>query len=149
VDPKKEAERLLEAGFPFAQEMLEEHGEFYPFGALINADDSLNMVAGHEEGAKIPAETVVKNLMLGFLAGASEKQFRVVAVFSNVTVGIGEGEETEESSAILAGIEHESGYCINVFLPYELKEDNNPTYGELIAAPREGAVFESVETADS
>lgn len=36
---------LLETALPFAQQMLEEHGDFYPFGATMKVDGKIDQTA--------------------------------------------------------------------------------------------------------
>jgi hypothetical protein len=38
ADPKAESESLLNAALPFAQKMLKENGEFYPYAFTLRAD---------------------------------------------------------------------------------------------------------------
>jgi hypothetical protein len=39
--PKAECETLMNAALPFAEKMLKEHGEFFPYGAALKATGKL------------------------------------------------------------------------------------------------------------
>lgn len=137
---KDDFEQLVNAGLPHAQEMLREHGEFYPFGAVLMPDGKINMVAGPAHEEVPPVETVIAFLMEGFRAGAAELDYKAIAIFSNVNVSFGQEPIPEETAAIQAGLEHRDGNCVNVFLPYS-GEGAEALFGELVAAPREGEIF--------
>jgi hypothetical protein len=55
ADPKAETESLLNAALPFAQKMLKEHGEFYPYAFTLRADGTMAMVAGYDGREKPPS----------------------------------------------------------------------------------------------
>lgn len=38
MNPKAEAEKLMNSAMPLAIKMLKEHGEFYPYGATLTID---------------------------------------------------------------------------------------------------------------
>jgi hypothetical protein len=39
--PKDDVEKLMNALLPFAEKMLREHGEFYPYGGAMSADGKI------------------------------------------------------------------------------------------------------------
>ena len=45
MTPKEECEELLNALLPFAVNQLKKHGEFYPFGAVLNKDGEISLTA--------------------------------------------------------------------------------------------------------
>ena len=46
-EAKAECEALLNEAMPFAEKMLREHGEFYPYGYEMNATGDIKLVAGY------------------------------------------------------------------------------------------------------
>lgn len=141
MTPKEEVEELLNAGLPFAQDMLLKHGEFQPFGAVMTPESRVDLVAGYDGEDPLPADGVVALLMDGFLKGAAEGRYKAIALFMNVTVDFGESQAGEQTLAIQAGLEHQAGYCANVFLPYVEASDTDLEFQDLIAARRDGGVF--------
>lgn len=142
MPPKEELEQLLNAGLPYAQDMLEEHGEFQPFGAVMDPDGEIQMVAGHSDDEVLRADAAIAILMEAFLEGAAENRYKAVALFSNVTIEMGDDGNSEEATAIQGNLEHSDGYCVDVFLPYVSAGDAPVEYRQLVASPREGQIFD-------
>jgi hypothetical protein len=46
--PKAECEILMNSVLPFAKQMLDRYGEFYPYGGAMRADGQLTSVAGYD-----------------------------------------------------------------------------------------------------
>ena len=46
-DAKAECEVLLNEAMPFAEKMLREHGEFYPYGYEMNPAGAIKLVVGY------------------------------------------------------------------------------------------------------
>jgi hypothetical protein len=139
VTPKDEAEAVMNAGMPFAQKMLTEHGEFYPFGFAMNTDGTVVAVAGTSPNEHPPSQQVIDNLAAAFRAGASKGQYKVTAVFFDVRVQ--QPGNSDKTDAVQVGVEHVSGYCADVFFPYSRNANGGVTYGGVFAAKREGVVF--------
>lgn len=141
MDPKEEVESLLNEGFPFAQQQLAEHGEFYPFAFALTTEGKAAAVGAHTGEERPDSAAVLSFLVKGLRKAARDGQYRAVALFVDVRV-VGPGGDGK-TDAVQAGLEHESGYCVDVFLPYEERPDGTVAYGELFASPREGSVFEA------
>jgi len=88
-------------------------------------------VEGHADDPAKALEGVVEKLR------ASKSDYRAVAIFSDVSIAM-HGKQTD---AIQAGLEHVSGYCVDVFTPYGRMVQNEPVYGEPVSAKRQGKVF--------
>jgi hypothetical protein len=81
VNPKDEAEQVMNAGIPFAQKMLAAHGEFYPFGFAMTADGKVAAVAAASADEHPASQQVIDNLMSAFRSGAAAGHYKVTAVF--------------------------------------------------------------------
>jgi hypothetical protein len=55
---------LLNAALPFAQQMLERHGEFFPYGVTLGASGDTRMVAGQPGQGERPPSTEVLALLV-------------------------------------------------------------------------------------
>lgn len=128
---------LLSATLPFAQQLLEKNGEFFPFGAMIEINDDLAltsadpaMVGEHPASADVIAALVERFRSL-------RDTTRAVAVVSDVQLG--------ESHAVRVELEHRDGHSFAVILPYEQDPARRATqYGELaLAGSRGGLVWEA------
>ena len=54
-DAKVDAETLLNSALPFAEKMLSEHGEFYPFGEAMKPDGQIVSVGAAGESVTLYA----------------------------------------------------------------------------------------------
>lgn len=97
---------------PFATEMLEKHGEFFPYGAeTTEAGESRMVAADPGHGERPPSGEVLAALVEGFRR--SREQLRTVALVSDVRL--------ESSDAVRVELEHRQGQAIVVLLPYRKK----------------------------
>ena len=140
MKPEEEVELLLNEGIPFALEMLDKYGEFYPF-ALALAQDGIPTQVEVDPGTENPESTQVLALLQEAMEkGAAAGDYKATALVVDVSLDGVEGVETTD--AIQVGLEHQSGYCVNVFLPYGKDEKGEFAFGELLAAPREASIFQ-------
>jgi hypothetical protein len=61
---KQDLEKLLDATVPFAKQMLTAHGEFYPYGATMDANGKITSVGGYT-GDEHPKSAEVIDLLKG------------------------------------------------------------------------------------
>ena len=84
VRAKSQAERVMNAGLPFAERMLAQHGEFPPFGAAM-LPDGLIQTLGLDEGTdEQPIEEFYAQLADGLREGAQSGAYKAVATFAMV-----------------------------------------------------------------
>ena len=109
---------MMNLGLPFAQRMLEEHGEFYPFGAAMRPDGTMVHV-GVKDGREMPpSRDVLDTMMEAFRKAALLGTYRAVAAF--VDVKIKAPGFDEKTDAVQICLEHVGGFCADVFAPYRL-----------------------------
>ena len=107
--------------------MLEEHGEFFPYGVALDACGEARMVAGEPGQGEQPASL---DVLLTLVEGlrAERKSLRAVALISDVRLA--------ESDAVRVELEHRDGHAIAVLLPYKKKRlRRGVDFGDLIATP--------------
>src|SRR6185369_633062 len=78
--PKEETEDILNALMPLAKQMLEKHGEFFPFGGAILGDGKIAIVGFHEGDEHPPSQKVIDGLLEGFRAGAKQGKYRAIGI---------------------------------------------------------------------
>ncbi len=145
--PEKELQRLLQEGNARAKADLEAGVHFLAFAYVKHRDGEVRVVdtpamkgvgTSHERYKRVPSEALdelLKKLRDG-QEGAGG--YRAVAIFTDDEVRI-EGKKT---SAIQAGLEHESGYCVNVFTPYG-RVMRELVFGKQVSSKRpEGEILE-------
>lgn len=141
MDGRKDVEDLLNEGMPYASRLLGSHGEFVPFGAVMDTAGEIALVT--TDGEDDDAELHIRSLVTGFRTGAGEGRVRATAIFVNVEVHGGGDEKTAD--AVQVALEHSDGYCADVLIPYEI-DKGAVSFGDLSASHREGAVFAPPDT---
>lgn len=143
-----EREDILNACVGFAQQILAEHGEFYPFGVSLRADGlTMDEVYGEDppEGGEEPAEDetpeveeVVERLVATHRAGAASGELIACGTTLDVELTDPDGVARD---AICVDIEHREAEPVRLLLPYEVVREGEVVYGELVAVRLEGEIF--------
>lgn len=124
---------LLNAALPFAQQQLDAHGEFFPYGIVIERSGSSRLVAGDPDGSDRPASLDVLAVIMDGLRSERDV-LRAVAVVSDVRLA--------DSDAIRVELEHREGPVMAVLLPYRLSGGSAPVeYGGIAAAATRAQVW--------
>jgi hypothetical protein len=138
--PKDDCEALMNSALPFAKQMLDSHGEFYPFGAAMRADGELVSVAGYDGRERPPSTDVIRMLKDAFIAGAKDGQYKATALVYDVRVAL--PGTREKSDAIAVSLNHRADYSVIVLFPYKI-ERGRPVIGQAIAQKGEADIFQS------
>lgn len=136
---KDKTEELLNAVMPFAVKMLEEHGEFFPYGGLTRPNGEIAFVAGHDGREHPPSQELIELLAEGLRQSATDGEAVTTAIIFDVSV-IPPGQ-SEKVSAIAAELEHMSGFAVTVFFPYRLRA-GSVDIGEPFAADQRRGIFD-------
>lgn len=137
MEPKEAVEHLMNDGIDFATEMLRKHGEFHSYGITLDANGEICNVAAYD-GEEFPNGAEQLQLLEdGIRKKALADGDVAAAVFTNVGLRDDSGKSI---NAVQVGLEHLSGYAVNVFYPYTI-ENKEVSYGELIAMEREPCLF--------
>ncbi len=138
-DAKSECEHLMNLALPMAKRMLQENGEFFPFGLALNAKGKVLAVAAHDEREHPTSEDFIRQLKRTFVAQAAAGEYRATALVYDVrTQTPTQGGNTD---AIAIALDHRNNYSVVVFLPYRL-EGEKLTLGEMFAQQGAREVFE-------
>jgi hypothetical protein len=118
-------DELLNASLPFAQQMLDKHGEFYPYAVTITASGETLLVAGEPGQGEHPNNADILQVLVEGLR-ARRDALRAAAMVSDVRLS--------DSDAVRVEVEHEEGPAIAAFLPYGKKRPRRGIeYGEMTA----------------
>jgi len=139
MNPKEKAEELLGVLIPFAEQLLVEHGEFFPFAGRMAKDGQFNHVAGYAGEEQPPSDEIRRLIEAGLREQASRGECDLAIVITNVSLTDQETGDTED--AIHAAIEHRAGYFADVFFPYSVS-GGSLEYGDAKAQPRTPTIFE-------
>ncbi len=138
---KSEVETLLNQGLPFAEQLLDEKGQFFPFAFALDSDGDPIAVGADPGDEDVQPAELLAFLEMSLRQGVTEGKYRAIALFVDVRVEV--PGQVEKTDAVQAGLEHKTGYCVDVFLPYEKQDDDSVVYGDLFAGPRQSSVFTS------
>ena len=140
MTPKEQVEDLMNEGMSFAERMLRDPGEFFPFGVVRKSDDSIQYVDASDGREAPPSKDLIDLLNQGFRRGAASGEYVATAIFVDVlTTPPGTSSKTD---AVQVGLEHRSGYCVDVFIPYQRSPDGAVRFGDIFASQRESSVFD-------
>ncbi|MBB5207869.1 hypothetical protein [Chiayiivirga flava] len=137
---KTECENLMNTAVPFAEKMLAEHGEFFPYGQVLSPDGSIVAVAASTGSERPKSQTIIDLLKQGFAKGAKYGTYRATALVYDAKVSI--PSSGEKSDAIAVELDHVERYSVVVYLPYSL-HNGQITYGEVFAQRGSGKVFDA------
>jgi hypothetical protein len=137
-DAKRESEDLMNAALPFAERMLQEAGEFFPYGAALGADGKVISIAGYDGREKPPSADIIRLLRQAFVSGGKDGRYRATALVYDVRVKIPETEI--RSDAIAVALDHKDGYSAVVYLPYRLAA-SKVVAGEIFAQAGAHEIF--------
>ena len=137
-EPRAEAEELMDEVLPFAQQMLERHSEFIPYGGAMKPNGEIVSVAGYD-GDEYPASQDIINLLKGaFRAAGKSGEYKATAIVFGVRVVPPGSEETTD--AIAVELDHKENYSVVVLFPYQLI-NGAVEFGQVFAGAGENGIF--------
>ncbi len=123
---------------PFAEKMLREHGEFYPYGGVMMPDGSLQCIAASDGAERPKSKDLIDLLVAGFREDGRRGKYKATGIVYDVlTLPPGASEKTD---AIAVRLDHEAGYSVVVMIPYRLHE-GQLLIGTVFAVKGEGSIF--------
>jgi hypothetical protein len=124
---------LLGLCIPFAQQQLEEQGEFHPFGALLSAEGRAQFAGAAVEVELPDASDLIIRLNTVFRARAQAGEIRASAVCADVRADGGD--------AIRLDVEHRDGGPMLFLVPYRRRRLRGYWFEPLAASPGTAVVF--------
>ena len=135
---KEDCETLLNATFPHADQMLREHGEFFPYGGALAPSGEIVAVAGYDGRARPPSDDVIRLIKAAFVDGAKQGRYQATALIYDVRIAMpGAGEK---SDAVAVSLNHRDDYSVTVIFPYTLSGEG-PDFGPAFAQEGEADIF--------
>lgn len=138
--PKAECENLMNSALPFAEQMLQKHGEFFPYGAALKATGEILSFAGYDGHEQPPSNDIIRLLKEGFIKGAKSGEYKATALVYDVKIVL--PSSSKKSDAISVSLNHRDNYSVTVFFPYQLL-NGQLTFGEAFAQKGAADVFPS------
>jgi hypothetical protein len=138
-EPTEEIQQLLDVLLPHAEQMLNEHGEFYPYAAALDAEGDVSAVAAGIEADDPDVGDILVALHEGLREQAEQGVIRASGIAADVTLTDPDSGETTD--AVQVELDHAEGDAVDVYVPYE-SAGAGIKFGELVAAQGRQPVFE-------
>jgi len=135
---REEANQLYAEAMPFAEKMLNEHGEFHPYGGVINKEGKIEFVGIYEGNEHPDPQNLVETYKNNFRDKAKAGEIRVAVIIYDAKVT--KPGTQEKVDAIVAELDHRDGYSVAVATPYTI-EKNEPLIGASFASKGENKIF--------
>jgi hypothetical protein len=127
---------------PFAEQMLREHGEFYPYGGVMLPDGSMAQFGVHDGNERPRSKDLLDLLLAQFRQDAHQGKYKATGIVYDVmTVPPG---ATQKTDAIAIRLDHEAGYSVVVMIPYRVV-DGQLMKSPLFAVKGDGSIFRPVQ----
>jgi len=137
---KDDCNQLLDGTVPRAENLLREHGEFFPFGAQMLPSGEIVPVASYTGEEQPPSQHLIDLLQTSFKARAYDGE--VVATALVYDVSLTQPGSDRKSDAIAVRLDHRDNYSVTVFFPYVIA-NGEPVLGEAFGNTGENAIFPS------
>jgi hypothetical protein len=109
--------QLFTFSMDFAKGMLEENGDFYPFGATVSEEGKLAADAGHEGGGDEPEAHDVYRVIFERFSTGRPSEAVAAALVANVTIP--DEFDPPAKDGVRVHIES-NGYARFIYVPYEV-----------------------------
>jgi len=138
---KAELEKLLQVALPFAQQMLTNHGEFYPYGATMDPGGKVANTGGYT-GEEHPKSIEVIELLKGAFRRQGEigEIMACALVYDIRTIPPG---QTAKTDAVAVDLDHRDGMSLIVVYPYAKGPDKRVQFGTPFAMKGKGEIFKT------
>jgi hypothetical protein len=138
AEPTDEIQELLNFLLPFAERMLTENGEFYPYAASVASDGEVSAVAIHLGDEHPDAGDLLVSLHEQLRMQAADGEIRASGIAADVTLTDPDSGETTD--AVQVQLDHAQGDAVDIYVPYESAE-GGLKFGELVAAEGREPIF--------
>ena len=118
---KADSEAILDELLPFAEKLLSDYREFFPFGGRMGYDGKITHEGASDGTEQPPSQTLIDFLTKAHRQEAEAKSSKACAIIYDVRV-VPNGK-SEKQDAIAAAIDHVDGYSVIVYFPYSFGSD--------------------------
>lgn len=138
MSPKEECEVLMNKLIPIGIGFLNNYGEFYPYGAVINIDDTIKLLEFYKGNDSPASKEVIDGLKEGCKQLALDEKIKASGIVWNTSVTSNDGKETD---AIIISLEHKDNYSVKVAFPYKIGLFKKVKLGNLFALEGDKSIF--------
>lgn len=139
MNAKRESERLMNEILPLAKKMLQEYGEFHPYGGYMKPDGEIVHVGVEDLETEYPkAIDLIYILRNSLQKKARANQCKATAIVLNI--GVKAPGSGSQNDALQVSLDHIDGYSVEVFFPYQVI-NREVVYGEIFAQEGKHVIF--------
>ena len=120
TQPDADVKRLLEEVMPITQAGLEQKEAFKPIGALVECDGTVRRIEFVIDDA-VPVKQTIDRLRTIMRQEVETGAVRTAAVAADVKIWR-RADGDEASNAVSIHVEHQSGYCVDLLIPYKVRK---------------------------
>ena len=143
---KDDCNQLLDATVPRAENLLREHGEFFPIGAQMLPSGEIVPVAAYAGEEQPPSQHLIDLLQISFKTRAYDSEIVATALVYDVSVTPPGSDR--KSDAIAVNLDHRDNYSVTVFFPYVIAS-GEPALGEAFGNIGENPIFPSHSSSEA
>jgi hypothetical protein len=130
---QSELDGLVSTALDLAQQQLTNHGEFYPFGLVVDLDAVTRIIDVTTVDVNPSSRAVIERCRE--LITCQRAAIRASAVCADVQI------KTAATDAIQVDLEHADGIALTIVLPYTKRRRNKIDYGQLRASTGEHRIW--------
>lgn len=135
---RADCETVLNRLKPFAEQQLSKHQSYYPFGAVLTAENKMEGV-GTFDGNEYPDSTkVIEDLGKAFLDIHKSRKLLCTGIAYDVRLK--KPAQPQKSDAVAVSLDHVNGYSVIVYFPYQLN-GGIVEFGDSFAESGSGGIF--------
>lgn len=133
---KKDIQKIIDYSIHFAETMLLDGKEYYPFTATINNKNELVPISYYEEGNEFPDSQIIIDFLSNNLHNElNNKKIKAFGITSDIKVKSFESEETVD--AVMIDIHHlNSNEIPKYFFTYSWNSNDELVFGESFGIKR-------------
>jgi uncharacterized protein (DUF305 family) len=126
---KDELESLINATFPFIEDLLKKHEEFFPMAAALDKNDKIVQVGTYDDDEKPLSQNVIDDLKSGLRDGAKKGDYKSIAIFYDVKAVNPATKEKTDAVAVFVENNRDST-AFTIYYPYSLTKGGVLTFAE-------------------
>ena len=128
----------MNAALPFAERMLDDHGEFYPYAMAMKPDGELISVAGYGGREHPPSQEIIDLLIQALRKDAASKAIIAAAIVWDARIR--RSSTAPQTDVIAVALDHRDNYSVIVYFPYTLS-GKKLNIGEPFSEAGHAAIF--------
>lgn len=141
IQHQNEYNDLLDALLPFGQQMLNKHGEFYPYSAIVDRAGIVVLLANQIEEKHPNASEVLDSLLRVIREQVKKEDCRAAGVCVNVSII--DPRTNRKCEALQFIFEHSEGESLDIYFPFQKRLFRGVNFEKPFSQASEPKIFNS------